>query len=266
MKDPNVSVFLPEIFTYKHFFQERPNPDSFSAHSHNLYEILYVLEGDASHIIEDKKYKLKSGDLIITRPQKHHRIQMDSSRNYNRHNILFDHKALGINVKLLPDGLDVVNVKPNSIIDGIFKKLDYYAENFSEDNFIDVARLLVQEIIYNIALVEKQDDGGLSVINPHLSKALAYIKENLFTVKSIPEVAQAVFVTESYLFRIFKKELFMSPKKYILEKRLLYAQNQLKKGKKPTTVATSCGFEDYTGFYRNYISFFGKPPSAEKTK
>lgn len=264
MSEPNISVFIPELFKYNHHLIKAP-ANSFSGHSHNLYEILYVLSGDASHIIEDKRYKLKSGDLIITRPQKYHFIQMDSPCDYNRHNILFDHKALGINMKLLPDGLDVVNVKAGSIVSGIFEKLDYYAESFNQADFLSVAKLLIQEIIINISLIEKQDDGGISVINPLLSKALSYIGENLFTVKDIAEVAESAFVTESYLFRLFKKELLKSPKKYITEKRLLYAQNQLKKGKKPTEVAAACGFEDYTTFYRNYVSLFGKSPSFEKS-
>ena len=173
MKEPNVSVYIPELLKYNHHLIKSPRPNTFTGHSHNLYEILYVLDGDASHVIEDKRYKLKSGDLIITRPQKYHFIQMDSSCDYNRHNILFDHKLLGINMKLLPDGVDVVNVKPDSIVAGIFEKLDYYAEKFEEEDFLAVAKLLIQEIIYNIALVEKKNDAGFSVINPLLSKALS---------------------------------------------------------------------------------------------
>ena len=103
----------------------------------------------------------------------------------------------------------------------------------------------------------------LAVINPLLSEALAYIAENLFTVKDISEVAGAVFVTESYLYRLFKKELLKTPKKYLIEKRLLHAQTRLKKGARPIDVASSCGFDDYTTFYRNYLEYFGKSPSME---
>ena len=60
-----------------------------------------------------------------------------------------------------------------------------------------------------------------------------------------------------------KSELMKTPKKYITEKRLLYAQNQIKKGRRPTDVSVECGFDDYTTFYRNYCAEFGRPPSAE---
>ena len=124
---------------------------------------------------------------------------------------------------------------------------------------------MIQEIIYNLSLVEEGNKNNFSVVNPILSKALAYIAENLFTINDISEVAQAVFVTDSYLFRLFKRELFKTPKKYVTEKRLLYAQNQIRKGKRPTEVASLCGFDDYTTFYRNYTALFGNTPSDENT-
>ena len=34
---------------------------------------------------------------------KYHFIKIDSSTDYERHNILFDHKMLGINMKMLTD-------------------------------------------------------------------------------------------------------------------------------------------------------------------
>ena len=264
MDEPYIIKDNDYSLRYRHLLYKNPPCDAYSRHSHNLYEILYFLSGDATHIIEGKKYKLKKGDLIIVHPSKYHFIKIDSSTDYERHNILFDHKMLGINMKMLSDELDVVNIKQNSIIDDIFKKLDYYSQKFSNDNFFNIAKLLIQEMIYNLTLVQPdKSTESFSVINPLLSKALAYIGENLFTIQNISEFAQAVFVTESYLFRLFKKELLQSPKKYINEKRLLYAQNQIKKGRSPSSVASTAGFDDYTTFYRNYISFFGHSPSSE---
>lgn len=264
MDEPYIVKDDENSIRYRHLLYKNPPCDAYSRHSHNSYEVLYFLDGDATHIIEDKKYKLKKGDLIIVRPSRYHFIKIDSPADYERHNILFDHKMLGINMKMLPEELNVVNIKEGSIIDDIFRKLDYYSQKFKDSDFFEIAKLLIQEMIYNLTLVEPcKTEQKFSMINPLLSKALAYIGENLFTIKDISEVAQAVFVTESYLFRLFKKELLRSPKKYITEKRLLYAQNQLKKGKNPTDVATACGFDNYTTFYRNYILFFGHSPSNE---
>ena len=48
-----------------------------------------------------------------------------------------------------------------------------------------------------------------------------YTNENLCTITGIEEIAEHLFVSESYLFRLFQKELHQTPKKFIMKKRLL---------------------------------------------
>ena len=50
-------------FFFKHKLSREPR-DAYFPHSHNLFEILYFLNGDATHVIEDKKYKLKQGVVL----------------------------------------------------------------------------------------------------------------------------------------------------------------------------------------------------------
>ena len=262
-KDIIVHIIDTMRYNYRVIPAKSALTPSFSGHSHNTYEILFFLNGNATYVIEDKKYRLRCGDLIITRPSTYHFIQVDSNTDYERHNILFDHKRLGIDMRMLPKELDVINIGSNEIISEIFKKFSFYARNFNDGDFVNIAKLLIQEIIYNLSLVGGENKNSFSVVNPILSRALEYIGENLFSIKDISEVAQAVFVTDSYLFRLFKRELFKTPKKYITEKRLLWAQKQIRKGRNPSEIAEECGFDDYTTFYRNYISLFGKKPSEE---
>ena len=256
-------VQIDDTLKYYLTLIKSPSLSRFSGHSHNLYELIYFESGDATYVVEDKKYKLRSGDLIITRPSKYHFIRMDSQTDYERHNILFDHKRLGIDMRALPEWLDVINLERGGVIDEIFKKFSFYAESFSKTDFCNIAKLLIQEIIYNLSLAEEGEKNRFSVLSPILSRALEYIGENLFTIKDVSEVAGAVFVTDSYLFRLFKRELFKTPKKYITEKRLLAAQKLIRKGKNPTEASETCGFDDYTTFYRNYVELFGKKPSEE---
>ena len=132
----DVLVEAKDTLKYNYFLRKKPSPEGFAGHSHNSYELLYFINGDASYVVEDKKYKLRSGDLIITRPSKYHFIQIDSQADYERHNLLFDHKQLGINMHFLPDGVDVINVEDGSVINGIFKKFSFYANNFKKTDFI----------------------------------------------------------------------------------------------------------------------------------
>jgi AraC-like DNA-binding protein len=98
-------------------------------------------------------------------------------------------------------------------------------------------------------------------LSPLISEALGYINRNLCSPLDIGQIADSLYVSESYLFRLFKKELHRTPSKYIREKRLALAQKMLSEGERPTAVCARCGFSDYTTFYRNYVAFFGCAPS-----
>lgn len=65
-----------------------------------------------------------------------------------------------------------------------------------------------------LGLYENAYIDGLPFRNPMLTKAIAYIRANLFTIRSISEISDSLFITESYLFEIFKKALHISPKKF----------------------------------------------------
>ena len=262
-KEVVIHVIDTMRYNYKTIPPKNALIKNLSGHSHNAYEFIYFLGGDATYVVENKRYKLRPGDLIITRPSTYHFIQVDTNVAYERHNVLFDHKRLGVNMHMLPEGIDVLNIADGAIISEIFEKMIFYAKKFSAEEFVDIAKLLIQEIVYNLSLTEEESKNNFSVINPILSRALEYISRNLFTIKDMSEVAQAVFVSDSYLYRLFGRELFNTPKKYITEKRLLWAQKQLQKGRNPAKIAEECGFEDYTTFYRNYVKLFGKNPSKE---
>jgi len=250
---------------FKHQITKCPNCNAFAMHTHNMYELLYFVSGNATFVIEDRRYKLKKGDLLLIRPMKYHFIQIDASEDYERYDILFDERVLDItNTHLVGDGVDVINISSNSIAEALFKKLDYYSSKLAEESFYQVTLLLIKELFFNLSIKDERHAHDMEGANPIISDALKYINDNLFTLKNISEISEHLFITESYLFRLFKQELKKSPRKYIKDKRLLAAQSLIQMGEKPTEIFERCGFGDYSSFYRNYKDYFGYPPSNEE--
>ncbi len=240
--------------------------DAYSLHIHDNYELIYFLDGDASHVIEDRKYKLRKGDLVLIRPLSYHFIQIEGQARYERYNIQFDPKAHGVEgVDLIPDTLEVINLEGNSAAEDIFRKCEIYSQSCSKDVFFKLLPHLLSELFYNLHTFSgsiNTNEGAR--ISPIISEFLQYINKNLGSPMSIREVAERLFVSESYLFRLFKKELHQTPQKYIREKRIMMARKMLSEGGHPTSVCARCGFSDYTTFYRNYVAFFGYPPSKKR--
>ena len=252
------------FYDYRIYHNKR---QAFSMHSHNLYELIFFVKGDACHIIEDRKYSLTKNDLILIRPLKYHYIEVENDNDYERYDILFNADLFGFqDIKGFNNFFEVCNLSSNEIAKEIFFKLNYYHQKLNEQEFKTVAILLLKELFYNLSIHEVTCEKEYSTLTPILSTALKYINENLFTLQGIEEIALKLNVTPSYLFRLFKKELKTTPKKYVTDKRLLSAQNMLLLGKSPTLVASECGFNDYTAFYRSYLKFFGHSPSKEVNK
>lgn len=261
----NDCIWETDKLFYKHVITESPRREDHCLHTHNVYELLYIVSGDATHVIEDRKYKLKKGDLILIRPLHYHFIQIDSSVNYERYNVLFDPARHGVSgVELIPDNVEIINLSGNKSAEDIFHRFDFYHSNCSYETFLNFLPPMLSELFLNLSIFPQTQSDESFTSSPLITEALKYINENLFTVDSIEDIAKHLFVSESYLFRLFKSELRQTPKKYIMDKRLLCAQKMIADGEKPVTVCDACGFGDYTTFYRNYTAFFGHSPSDEK--
>ncbi len=249
---------------YRHLSGSPRDVGTGGAHTHNLFELIYLVKGDAVHITEDRKYKLAKGDLVIVPPQCYHDLLFESEKEYERYNLLFDADALGLSLAREVSGrFTTVNLADRPTTAMIFQKLDTYRLSLSDEDFGRALSHLLFELFYDLSLLAPVEEREYAVLHPLLSRALAYIRENLFSVTGVSEVAAALFVTDSYLFRLFREQLKVSPKKYINDKRLLAAQSLIRLGHRPSEVYLECGFSDYTAFWRGYKRLFGVAPSQD---
>ena len=237
------------------------------AHSHNDYEVIFFMEGDVSYTIENKKYQLSKFDLVITRPTAHHNLIINNKCSYDRYNALFS--PSGFFAKILSSiakEVDVINCADDGVIIEAFKKLDYYEDNYTKEEFENLLLSVLTEVLYKVKYKNEQSKVDYKPLPDVIKKSIEYINANLFSIKDISEVSSALYVSKNYFFRVFKQELKISPKKYIINKRLLRAQNLIRAGGKPTEVYLDCGFDNYTSFYKQYVTEFGYSPSQENKK
>lgn len=249
------------VYYHKHAFQN----SYFKAHSHNEYELIFFVQGDVNYTVENKKFALNKYDLIITRPTVYHNITFNKKCDYDRYVFLLPSTGFFAEIlNSLPSDTNVVNCAEDSVIIENFKKLDFYEENYTEEEFKTLMLSLLTEICYKLKYKNNSSLASYKPLPDIIKNAIEYINTNLFTIKDVLEISNALFVSKNYFFRVFKEELKIPPKKYIVNKRLLRAQIMLKSGEKPTTVYLDCGFDNYTSFYKQYVKRFGYSPSEEK--
>ena len=245
------------------------NDDSadFTLHSHDVWEMIFLKKGSISYIVEGKDYRLSKNCLFLSRPSEMHAIKFHDKREYERYNVLFDEKGLSSDIcSLIPPETCVINFDGNTLIADIFKKMDYYCQHFEGHILKNVLSHLTEEALYNV-LVAARDlhQENIYTVNPTINKALVLIETHLTESLSIDSICEELFITKSHLHHLFVKYLGTSPKRYIMSKRLLLAQRELRAGRKPTDVCLNCGFSDYSTFFRDYKKCFGHAPSEEIT-
>ena len=261
-------IIKTEQLTYNYLTFKKPtlNPEPFSMHCHTTYELIFFEKGEAHYIIDENKYKLHKNDLIFIRPYKYHYIEFTKDTEYSRINIAFSDKIVNKGVLLaISNDIEIINCPQNSILENLFKRMTYYATKLNTDSFEEIITSMLTEILYNIMLTDVDMVHIPSSLTPMLTEIIKYINDNLFRIKEIREVSAKFNISESYLFRLFKNQLCISPHKYLTTKRLLHAQALLQQGKRPTDIYQMCGFDSYVNFYNQYNNMFGYSPSKENS-
>jgi len=256
--------FQDDSLLYNHVTYLRLNEDAFYLHTHSVCELLFFKSGKASYIVDGRSYSLRKNSLILTRPGSVHYIRIENSEPYERYNILYDAAALLPNMlNKIPAVYEVFHFGGNQVVMDLFEKMDQYAELYPPQEYSRLLHLLIEEVFHHICLATRTLGTAETSDNPLIQQAILYIEENMAQVISIDEICRALFITKSHLHHLFMRHMHISPKKFILQKRLSTAQQAIRAGAKPTNVYQMCGFSEYSTFYRAYKAYFGHKPSDE---
>ena len=233
-------------------------------HSHDICEILFLKKGDVTYNVEGRSYQLSKNCLVLTRPFDRHNLTFNSPSEYERYVLLFDEKKLASGIyEKIPSNIDVINFDSNALVCGLFHKIKYYLENLEPEELEHILIHTIQEILYNVRLTAHSRHPNDMKVNPLIYDAIRYIDANILTSLSIADVSKELHITKSYLHQLFIKHLEITPGQYIITKKLAIAQKKLRMGVKATDVYLTCGFTDYSTFYRHYKKLFGYAPSDE---
>ena len=268
MKHEKIAEFRSKRLVYNHMKYTEIEPYFIPPHYHDVFEILYIKNGDLTYHVEGKKYRVKKNSLIITSPLSNHNIDINTLDIYERYDFLVENKVIKESIlQRLPAEMNVINLNEYPQIAEIFTKIDFYVNYFEGDELKKVLSNLVEEVFYNIIIIaenfSQNQTNGSYTANAVIAAAIEYIDQNLSSNFSIEDLCRELFISKSYLHGLFMEHLQTTPKKHITSKRLLFAQRKLRQYAKPTDIYADCGFADYSSFYRAYKKYFGYPPSEE---
>ncbi len=223
---------------------------------HAYHEILYIIDGTVTLMTEQFQQKLSSGTLIIV-PKGHYHFFRIHGNTFSRLKISLHHApelSVFSRIRVLSD--DTVD---HHLMDRMLSVLSASENNEQSGLFLYGALwMLLSDVSESPRHPKTRDASHL------ISRTVAYIDAHLIDSIPVSSLAKELLVSESTLTHAFRREMGIPLHQYILQKRLFYADEQLKKGAAPTKIFSLCGFGDYSAFYKAYKKMFGYPPSQKK--
>ena len=226
--------------------------NEFRLHAHNCYEIIYVLSGSGSVVIEGKAYPIAQDTYYIVSPQTYHTEQFEGFGE-----ILFIGFEYG-NKALIPQNC-IYRADDMSVLMYLKKIIDEYKQQNAEYEFAAGAflDLLLVTIMRNTSGAGKK------------CKDIEYIKtyiEQYFNQKiNFGQLASLSGYSYDYFRHIFKQRFGISPQDHLIDVRLENAKRLLRSTKLTCTeIAYACGFSSGAQMSLLFKRKFGASPMAYK--
>lgn len=245
-------------------------------HHHDFFEIYFLIAGDVTYFIDSKIVHVMPGDLLLISPRELHQVCIRPEMSaYERYVLWVDPeviRSLSSPESDLLRGLDSASPcfgnqlrltpEDRTRVQGLLEMLDREADSL--DYGADLLResLLTQLLVTINRLSSRQ--GSWMDEDSHTNRAVAqvirYVNLHYSEPLSLDMLAERFYVSKYHLSHEFNRQMGTSVYHYIQKKRLLIARQLLAQGQKPNDVYGSCGFSDYTGFYRAFKSEYGVSP------
>ncbi|MBQ4259171.1 MAG: helix-turn-helix domain-containing protein [Lachnospiraceae bacterium] len=247
-------------------------------HSHNFYEVIYVLSGEYSAMIADRIYRAKKGDfLLINRGVMHKYEDIIPLADASTRIILWI--TPGYLAEMSGQHMD---------LSACFRKKEscayhfpvYYEEmlqnyllklamtevvGFPKEGVKEVADrgYLTLFFVYLNLLCDRQEYRHLGEnyqSDPLIQGVSDYIDGHISEKILVEDLAKAMHMSKYHFLRTFKEVSGETAHGYIINKKLMKACELLKEGASVTESYEKVGFADYTSFLRNFRRVYGISP------
>ncbi|EJT6664144.1 AraC family transcriptional regulator [Clostridium perfringens] len=234
------------------------------------YEVLknavihYVTKGYGTFKFNGKVYNLKQGDIFILLKgmQVEYVASIDDPWEYYWIGFSGSNANEYLNRTSITNSC-VANCKENSKIPQIILNMCEISKTYNPSRSDDI--LLLKEL-YSLlyALIEefpKPFEYKDKELHTYIQDALNFINSNYMHSITVQEIADYVNLSRSYLYKMFIKNLGISPQRYLINLRMYKATLLLKGTKLPIgEVASSVGYSDSLLFSKTFSKHFSMSP------
>lgn len=236
----------------------------FPFHTHDYYEIEYVISGKLEHEFHGSKYTIEHGDFYGIAPGDIHRFNvLEDAWIYS---ICIDYKKVSKNIQQLLDRISFPMI--GKIEGGVAEEFSQLHQKMQEilsgdEDEFTYNRALANTLLALCILFENAHPIDKSFEkNKHVLASIKFISEHYCENINVSDIAEGIGISPNYLSAIFVKIVGCNITNYLNEYRISCAATELKQTKTPiTAIALDCGFNSFCSFSRNFKKVYGISPS-----
>lgn len=280
---PNVYLnWFIEDDTFPFYIQYGTHDDDLFIHTHgDFVELVVILSGTATHIVDEEEYPIKKGDVFVINEKTSHGYK--NPKNFRICNIMFrlpyflDYQndirnspgfhALFIIEPMLTrkkgfQGQLSLNMEEFDIINHLLQTL-FQEYSKQEIGYQTMITSLMSQMFTTLSRLYNPKDHDNKQIIVSIANAVSYIENHYDEELSIEMLAQLAAMSSRHFRRTFQSIYNISPLKYITILRIQAAMKLLRDSDLSVTeIALRCGYADANYFSNKFKTETGKNPLA----
>lgn len=240
-----------------HFLFERNTNHAFPLHMHRCYEMVLMLDGEMNMQIDHTKYSLKTGDLILVKPYRIHSYETDAGKNGTCLLCVFSDDLIAA-----VSG-PISKYKLSSILLHDIPSLyrDMFIQMQEKNDIASIKGFLYALCSLFYLRIDYTEEDTFSGSSQLLRDIFVYIENNIGNSCSLHDLAKEIRYNESYLSRMFLKNVGITYTEYVRNIKMDHACYLLRNTNDSIfSIASKCGYTTHSSFNRCFKQLIGMTP------
>lgn len=254
-----------------------PEADGYAAHSHDSYEIFLPVAGSFEFEVSNYLYTVGRGSVLLLPPWVTHRLVVKDSEPLAYLYVQFTPRIIPGEPEMLAaiealfnrhgegeQSMRRLSGESFSYVYAAVKRLCISSTKDVHEQFFRILFPVLCEILAYGTPVSGKYDGFTkepSRQSTLTDQIIEYISQHYADIQDLSFVVDVFHYSTVHINSLFKNRLGVSLWRYILHIRLDRACDMLVNGIHASEVALSCGFKDYSTFYRMFKKSYGITPT-----
>lgn len=263
------NALLHDVHFFGSYFDSFHYPDDPTlekSHIHSYYEVYLNVSGDVFFLVNNQVYSVKSGDLIISRPNEMHICIYQNPCVHEHYCFWFTAKDDSplLDFFRSPNFQHRISAHSDTERKALFDIFKTLCSDAKDADLEKTTRFLQMLLFMKKPNLSDDTPTYSTTIPIGLQSILNDIDQRIGEIRHVRDLYNKHYVAPATLSRWFREYLHISPHDYLTTKRLAFAKQLLDNGATVTDACLQAGFSDCSHFIAVFKKRFAETPFRYK--